>query len=85
MPRTTDTVRIKVDGREVAAKAGVTVAAALLQAGITCLRRSVTGEARGPLCGMGVCMECRVTVDGAAHTLACQTVVAEGMAVSTDA
>jgi hypothetical protein len=46
-------------------------------------RRSVSGMLRGPLCGMGVCHECRVTIDGRAHQLACQTPCAPGMQVWT--
>ena len=47
-------------------------------------RISVTGEARAPLCGMGVCHECRVRIQGRIR-LACQTVCAEGTAINTDA
>ena len=39
------------------------VSAAVAIAGVTAFRRSVTGEPRGPLCGMGICFECRVTVE----------------------
>ena len=60
------------------------VAAAVLQAGVVSFRRSVTGEARGPLCGMGICFECRVTVNGAAHVRSCQTLCEDGMDVRTD-
>lgn len=49
---------------------GVSVAVARARAGEP-FRTSVTGEARGPLCGMGICHECRVTLDGEAHQLAC--------------
>lgn len=35
-------------------------------------RRSVTGEARAPLCGMGICFECRVTINGQPHSRSCQ-------------
>ena len=52
-------------------------------AGVT--RRSVGGQARAPLCGMGVCQECRVTVNGRAHVLSCQTLAAPGMDVLTGA
>lgn len=52
-------------------------------AGAAVTRRSVSGMLRGPLCGMGVCQECRVTIDGRAHQLACQTLCASGMQVST--
>jgi predicted molibdopterin-dependent oxidoreductase YjgC len=52
-------------------------------AGATITRRSVTGMLRGPVCGMGVCQECRVMIDGRAHQLACQTLCASGMQVLT--
>lgn len=74
---------VTVDGRAVRVEPGTTVAAALLNVGVTTFRRSVTGEARAPLCGMGICFECRVTVDGVAHQRACQTVCREGMTVET--
>jgi len=48
-------------------------------------RRSVSGELRGPLCGMGICMECRVTLNGHPHERSCQTLCAPGMEVVTDA
>ena len=78
-------VTILADGRSVRVPAGVTVATALLDLGVTAFRRSVTGEGRGPLCGMGTCYECRVTIDGVAHRRACLVQVAEGMHVTTAA
>jgi hypothetical protein len=44
---------------------------------------SVLPPLPGPLCAMGVCMGCRVTIDGHPHQLACQTLVREGMEVTT--
>ena len=76
-------VTISADGRSVRVPAGVTVAAALLDLGIAAFRRSVRGEPRAPLCGMGTCYECRVTIDGVAHRRACLVTVAEGMDVTT--
>jgi predicted molibdopterin-dependent oxidoreductase YjgC len=76
-------VRLTVNGREVRVPAGTIVAAALANAGVDVYRRSVQGEARAPLCGMGICFECRVTIDGRAHCLSCQTVCEEGMRVVT--
>jgi predicted molibdopterin-dependent oxidoreductase YjgC len=78
-----DRVRISVDGRPVEVDAGLSVLAALWNAGGTALRRSVSGEERGPLCGMGVCHECRVTIDGVAHRRSCLEAVREGMEVRT--
>jgi predicted molibdopterin-dependent oxidoreductase YjgC len=81
----TDMVQILADGRLVRAAAGTSVAAALLNLGITTFRVSVSGGQRGPVCGMGVCFECRVTIDGAPHQRACMVSVAEGMTVTTAA
>jgi hypothetical protein len=60
------------------------VAAAVAAAGVTSYRRSVRGETRGPLCGMGICYECRVAIDGQQHVLSCQTPCADGMRVITE-
>src|SRR5437899_12801261 len=59
------------------------VAITLTQTSI--LRRSVNGEPRGPLCGMGICFECRVAIDGEPHRLSCQTPCKPGMTICTDA
>jgi NADPH-dependent 2,4-dienoyl-CoA reductase/sulfur reductase-like enzyme len=74
-----------VDGRRVEAGAGVTVAAALANAGIERLRVSATGQARGPFCVMGTCFECRVAIDGQPHRRACLETVRDGMTVDTGA
>jgi sarcosine oxidase subunit alpha len=76
-------VTILADGRSVRVRAGTSLASALLDAGVTAFRRSVTGEPRGPLCAMGTCYECRVSIDGVAHRRACLVPVAEGMQVTT--
>lgn len=78
-----DEITITVNGKALYVPAGTTVAAAMLMAGEPC-RRSVTGEPRAPLCGMGVCMECRVTVNGAPHERSCQMPCASGMDVVTE-
>jgi predicted molibdopterin-dependent oxidoreductase YjgC len=84
MDATNAEIEIEVDGRVVRAPADATVAAVLLSLGVGAFRRSVTGGARLPLCGMGTCQECRVTIDGVAHRRACLTPVRAGMKVSTD-
>lgn len=76
-------IRLTIDGQSVDVAAGTTVAAALVVAGVGGVRRSVSGQRRAPLCGMGVCQECRVTIDGRAHALACQTLCREGQIVRT--
>jgi D-hydroxyproline dehydrogenase subunit gamma len=82
-PSSAGWVTVSADDRSVRVPAGVTVAAALTDLGVTAFRRSVGGEPRGPLCGMGTCYECRVTIDGVAHRRACLVLVAEGMRVTT--
>lgn len=76
-------LHLTIDGRRVAVEAGTTVAAALVIAGASGTRRSVSGQTRAALCGMGVCQECRVTIDGRAHALACQTLCRDGQVVCT--
>ena len=74
---------LNIDGRLVRVKAGSSVAAALrVASSMGVARTSVTGQPRAPFCGMGVCQECRVLVDGR-RRLACQTVCVEGMRVET--
>lgn len=80
------TVGVTVDGAPLRARAGDTVAAALLGAGFLRFRRTpVSGAARGPYCMMGVCFDCLVTVDGIPNRQACLIEVAEGMRIATDA
>ena len=79
-----ETLTLTINGRPLRVPTGSTVAAAVLLAEVTTFRRSVSGEARAPLCGMGICYECRVTIDGQAHARSCQIVCAEGMEVQTD-
>ena len=78
-------IRMRINGRALEVEPGTTVAAAILNTGAAWLRRSVGGEPRAPLCGMGVCMECRVTINGEAHRTSCQALCEDGMEVRTDA
>lgn len=77
-------LRIRIDGAELRVAAGISVAAALRQAGLAATRRSHDGSPRAALCGMGVCFECRVRIDGH-ERLACLTTVAAGMEIRCDA
>ena len=79
-----ETVTLVINGVSVTMPAGSLVSAAIMKSGVHGFRRSVTGELRGPLCGMGICFECRVTIDGEAHSRSCQTVCKNGMDVRTD-
>lgn len=73
-------VMVLVNGRPVAVPRGASVAVAVLLAGRAC-RTSVTGEPRAPLCGMGTCFECRVTIDGQAQRRSCQTICRPNMEI----
>jgi aerobic-type carbon monoxide dehydrogenase small subunit (CoxS/CutS family) len=77
-----EAVAITVDGRPVPAYLGESVAAALLAGGDLTTRTTAGGEARGVFCGMGVCFDCLVVVDGVPNTRACVTWVREGMDIA---
>ncbi len=74
-------VTITVDGAPRHAYLGETVAAALIADGEIAIRRTRGGFARGVYCGMGVCFECLVVVDGVPNTRACMTWVRDGMEI----
>jgi D-hydroxyproline dehydrogenase subunit gamma len=77
-------VTLTLDGRPIAARAGDSVAAALLANGVlTCRKTPVSGTPRAPFCLMGVCFECLVVIDGIGSRQACLTPVREGMRVET--
>lgn len=74
-------VVLTLDGRPVTAFEGESVAALLLAEGIVATRLTPGGEPRGVYCGMGVCFDCLVVVDGVPNTRACMTWVRDGMRV----
>jgi sarcosine oxidase subunit alpha len=78
-----ESVTIFVNGTPIKMEAESMVSAALLKSGLPC-HQSVTGEPRTALCGMGICFECRATVNGARHRRTCQLVCREGMVVESE-
>ena len=73
-----------LDGSSVPAFEGETVGAALLATGKRILRTtSRRGEPRGLYCGIGVCFDCVMTIDGVPNVRTCQTPVREGIRVET--
>jgi sarcosine oxidase subunit alpha len=78
-------IKLKINGNIIEMSAGTTVAAAILAADEAAFRTSVAGEPRGPLCGMGICFECRVTIDGVPHQRSCTTLIRDGMEIATSA
>jgi predicted molibdopterin-dependent oxidoreductase YjgC len=73
---------LTLDGRAVHAYEGETVAAVLLAEGHIATRNTRNGSPRGVYCGMGVCFDCLVVVDGVPNTRACVTWVRDGMDVA---
>jgi predicted molibdopterin-dependent oxidoreductase YjgC len=73
---------LTLNGRLLRVAVGTSVAAALALGEDGCSRTSVTGQRRAPLCGMGICQECRVTINGL-RRLACQTICRDGMQVQS--
>lgn len=78
-----DQVTIKINGQEVVVARGTSVAVAMAAAGVPS-RYSISGQPRAPLCGMGVCFECRATINGVPHLKTCQVECADGMEVASD-
>ena len=78
-----DQVTVTVNGAAVRVPRGTSVAVAVVLAGQSC-RASVSGEPRGPLCGMGICFECRVSIGRQPHCRSCQVLCEQDMEVRTD-
>ena len=76
-------ITIIVDGVPLPAYMGETIAGALLAAGRRAWRRTSHGQPRGVFCGIGLCFDCLVTVNGTPNVRACLTPVAAGMVVET--
>jgi D-hydroxyproline dehydrogenase subunit gamma len=75
-------IQVHVNDAALSVPQGSTVAVAIAIAGVAC-RTSVSGEKRGPLCGMGICFECRATVNGTPHTRTCQLLCEPAMDIRT--
>ena len=79
-------LRFSIDGRPATGRAGDSVAAALLAAGVeACRTTPVSGAPRAPYCMMGVCFECLVVIDGVGNRQGCLVPLDEGMRVETQA
>lgn len=76
-------ITITVDGSPLPAYEGETIAGALLASGRRAWRHTRHGQPRGLYCGIGLCFDCLVTVNGTPNVRACLTPVAAGMVVET--
>ncbi len=72
---------ITIDGVPLSAQPGQTVAHVLLASGKMVCRTEQGDDTRGIFCGMGICGECRMIVDGVSNVRICQTLVRDGMVV----
>ncbi|MEM7566066.1 MAG: 2Fe-2S iron-sulfur cluster-binding protein [Pseudomonadota bacterium] len=79
----TSSIAFTFDGTPLTGAPTQSIAAALVGAGIREMRRTEGGAARGVFCGMGVCQDCLVTVDGMPNRRSCMTALKDGMAVTT--
>jgi len=75
---------IEVDGEKIVAYEGETIGAALLAADHRTLRfTNKLEQPRGLYCGIGLCQECRMTINGIPNTQACQTLATPGCRIET--
>ena len=82
--RPANALRFRFDGRELEGLEGESIAAALAAADVVAVRQARSGAPRGPFCGMGVCFDCLVTVNGRPSQRACLTKVEAGMEVCSE-
>ena len=75
-------VVFEFDGRRIEAREGDSIASALLAIGQRVLREGPDGRPRGIFCGIGVCFDCLVDVDGVPAQRACMVVVRPNMRVT---
>jgi hypothetical protein len=77
-------IEFRFDGRPVPAEPGQSIAAALIADGTRSWRRTRTGRApRGVFCGIGICFDCLITVNGVPNQRACLVEVRSGDVVTT--
>ncbi|TDV15671.1 FAD-dependent oxidoreductase [Paraburkholderia caballeronis] len=81
----TDTIPIQFDGDTLHARPGETLAATLIAHGVQTFRTTGTGAPRGVFCGMGVCQDCLVEIDGVANRRACMTKIDRPLTVRSGA
>jgi D-hydroxyproline dehydrogenase subunit gamma len=83
-PGKTSAITIVVDGVPVRGLDGQTIAGVLMGAGRLAWRTTRNGRPRGVFCGIGVCHDCLVAVNGLSDVRACQRRAADGDSVSTE-
>ena len=74
---------IEVNGKIILAHSGQTIAEALLANGLRGLRMTRKQSPRGVYCGMGICYECRMIVNGIPNVRTCMTLATPGCKITT--
>lgn len=82
-PQAPQRISATFDGEPIEAEAGASVAAALLASGRPAWRTTRDGQQRGLFCGIGICFDCLVTIDGESGQRACMIPLAEGMTITS--
>lgn len=77
----TQEIRLWFNGETIGARSGDTIAASLIAHGHKVQSQAINGDRRGLFCGMGICHDCLVVVDGNPATRSCMTKVQDGMKV----
>ena len=77
-------IDITVNGAVWSVPADCTIAAAFTEQGQAAWRRTRRGRPRGLNCGIGVCFDCLVTVNGMPGIRACLAEVRPGDVISTE-
>jgi D-hydroxyproline dehydrogenase subunit gamma len=77
-------IEFYVNGNPISAYQGETMHTALLASGYLQLRKSKKNHPRSVFCGMGVCYDCLITINGMPNQRACMTTVTEGAKVVID-
>lgn len=81
-PDPVETITVQFHGAPLRVTKGLSVAAALLEAGITQFRNAPkTGSPRAPFCMMGACFDCLMVIDGTPNSQACMIEITEGMTI----
>ena len=78
-----DKFEIEVDGKTFLAYSGQTIAEVLLANGLKNLRMTRKQASRGVYCGMGICYECRMVVNGIPNVRTCMTLATPGSRITT--
>lgn len=74
-------IQATFEGESIEAEAGASVAAALIASDRVAWRTTRDGAQRGLFCGIGVCFDCLVEIDGESGQRACMIPLQEGMRV----